>query len=34
MQQIDKIIKSHTEYVYQVISKYSDYIDNYDFTGL
>lgn len=34
MQQIDKIIKSHPEYVYQLISKYSDYIDNYDFTGL
>ena len=34
MQQIDKIIKSHPEYVYQLISRYSDYIDNYDFTGL
>lgn len=34
MQQIDKIIKSHPEYVYQVISRYSDYIDNYDFTEL
>ena len=34
MQQIDKIIKSHPEYVYQLISRYSDYIDNYDFTEL
>ena len=34
MLQIDKTIKNHPEYVYQLISKYSDYIDDYDFTGL
>ena len=34
MQQIDKIIKNHPDYVYQLISKYSDYIDDYNFTEL